>query len=164
MHNKTILLAATTIVILGAVVGIGIMTSQRAKPAPTPKATTAKKEAPLPSQAELNAQLEKELPAITKAFYEAFPAASGTYTIDHGKLYHRGEWYGTTLTYAGSDSNNRDTLRVIMQKKNGVWAAVTNPPQIMLSSVEYPDAPKSMLDDINKPAPLPGTATSPAIN
>lgn len=163
MQNKTILLATATVLILGVAIGIGVATNQPSKPAPAPK-TAAKKEPPLPSQSDLDAQLETELPAITKAFYEAFPAASGLYAIDHGKLYHRGEWYGTTLTYTGPDGNNRDTLRVIMQKKDGGWVAITSPPQMMLSTAEYPNVPKSVLDDVNKPAPLPGTATSPAIN
>jgi hypothetical protein len=51
-----------------------------------------------------------------------------------------------------------------MQEKNDTWIVRTNPPQLLLNTVDFPDVPKSVLQAINQPAPLPGTPTSPAIN
>lgn len=110
----------------------------------------------------LETQLEKDRQAILEILHKDFPAIS-LYTINPGKLYDRGDWYATTLTYIGSDRNNRDTLRLVMQKQSGMWKLITKLPQPLLSAVEYPQVPKAVLDDINKPVYLPGTDISPAI-
>ena len=111
----------------------------------------------------LDAQLTKETPAIIEHITSKFPQMLSLYTVNRGKLYDRGDWYATTLTYIGSDKDNRDTLRLVMQKVSGQWKLITTPPRPLLSIVEYPGVPKTILDDINKPAYLPGTDVSPAI-
>jgi hypothetical protein len=71
------------------------------------------------------------------------------YQIQPGKLYHFGDWYGTTLRYAGQDPLNSDTLRVVLHKESGVWIIKTDPPNISLSKYAYPDIPKDVLSDLN---------------
>lgn len=111
-----------------------------------------------------NSQLDKELETITLVLQSAYPKITTDYTISRGKLYDQGQWYGTTLTYKGTDTFNRDTLRVLMQKKDGIWTLRTTPPELLLSAKKYPDVPKSILQSVNQPVSLPGTADSPTIN
>lgn len=161
MNNKTTIGLSVCVVIIFAVIGIGFITS---RPAPTQTpAPVVKNEDPLPNEAQLQLQLAGEQPAIHQAITTAFPTVSTDYTIDRAKLYHRGEWYGAILQYKGSDTINRDTLRIVLQKKNGTWIVRSSPPQILISKMDIPNAPNGMIDDLNKPAALPGTDTSPAI-
>jgi len=101
---------------------------------------------------------------ISKVLLSAYPKLPNLYDQSRQKLYGRGDFYGEILTYKGDDSDNRDTLRVLMQKKNGKWIVITKPPQINLSIEEYPFVPKSALIDINQLATLPEAPNSPAIN
>lgn len=163
MNNRTTyILIACTLVILGAAVGIGAFISQP-KPQPQPVSQQPAKKEVLPTTEELDTQLTAELPAISSVLSAAYPTIASDYIINRGKLYHKGEWYGTTLTYKGTDIDNRDTLRVLMQKKDTVWTIRSTPPQPLLTSKAVGDVPKDILKDINQPAPLPGTETSPAI-
>lgn len=111
----------------------------------------------------LQKQLAVEQQAIDHAITNEYPAISNLYIVNPGKLYGRGEWYGTTLTYKGTDSDNRDTLRLLLKKETKSWLLVTKPPQPLLSAKQLSDVPSYILRDINKPAYLPGTTTSPAI-
>lgn len=113
---------------------------------------------------ELAKKLTTEQPTITAVLSAAYPKSATDYTMSSAKLYDKGQWFGAILTYKGSDSMNRDTLRVLMQKKNGVWILRTTPPELLLSAKKYPDIPKSILQSINKPVSLPGTDNSPVIN
>jgi hypothetical protein len=111
----------------------------------------------------LQKQLAAESSAIHQTIIDRYPQLASLYTINPGKLYGRGEWYGTVLTYIGTDSDNRDSLRILLQKQGNSWHVVTTPPQPLLSAKKLPDVPSYILSDINQPAYLPGTAASPAI-
>ncbi len=71
------------------------------------------------------------------------------YRVNSGQLYHHGEWYATTLSYGGPEDLRRDTLRLIATKKDGKWEVVTNPPQVMLNKLDYPNIPVSILQKAN---------------
>ena len=159
--NRFIKIALITIAAL--IVGIGAIGYGAATaPQPTTKrATTTVKQR---SSSELDTQLKIEQPTITSVLTAAYPKVATDYEMNQGQLFDQGEWYGTTLTYKGADSMNRDTLRVLMQKKQGVWVLRTAPPQPLLSTVEFPDVPKSVLQTINKAISLPGNDTSPAVS
>ncbi|RYF29645.1 MAG: hypothetical protein EOO17_00455 [Chloroflexi bacterium] len=164
MNNRqTVILGISTVVVLAVVVIVGVVVSSPQQPTPAPAPQQQTDSRPL-SEQELDALLQTELPTLAEVLTTKFPAAVDLYTINQGKLYDRGQWYGTTLTYRGSDEDNRDTLRVLMQKKDGVWIVRTTPPQLLLSQKSYPDVPKTILQTINQPAELPGTTSSPAIN
>jgi len=42
-----------------------------------------------------------------------------------------------------------DTLRIVLEKKNGAWIVASDPPNIILSTVNYPNIPKAILDAVN---------------
>lgn len=161
MQSKnTIVLAVITISIIAVAVVAGVMTQQPSQPAPQPvpqKQTVLSKE-------KLETMLAKEQSAIDQVLSTTYPQLSELYTVTDGKLYHDGSWYGATLLYKGSDELSRDTLRLLMQKKDNTWKIRTDPPAIILHAADYPDMPKDIIQDLNKATSLPGTEDSPAIN
>ncbi len=139
---------AAIIVIAVASIAYGALT---AAPQPTKRVAS---QTPVISKVDLQKQLLSEQPTITSVLLAAYPKIATDYTVNVGKLFDQGEWFGTTLTYRGSDTANRDTLRVLMQKKQGLWVLRTTPPRPLLSIVDFSDAPKSVLDAINQPISL----------
>jgi len=100
------------------------------------------------SEARLDSILNSEQVEIDSVLYANYPKAN-LYKMNKGKLYRNGTWYGTTLTYIGSDQYNSDTLRVIFHKESGNWVIKTNPPDIVFNAFDYPDIPKDILTDVN---------------
>lgn len=151
-------------IIAAVIVGVGAFTygALTAPRAPATHAVSISK--PAPKKVSQVDKLKTERPTIIRVLTTAYPKITTDYTVADGQLYEQGEWYGTTLTYHGKDTMNRDTLRVLMQKINGVWKLRTTPPQPLLSAVTFPDAPKSVLESINQPVSLPGSDTSPTLN
>lgn len=164
-QNKSLVI---TMVVLVAITAFtyGALTAQKPDTANNTQDTTIKTETGTTKPTtktepvDLVKQLSTEEPEIIKTLTTAYPQIATEYSINKGKLYGDGTWYGTTLTYTGSDTMNRDTLRVLMQKQNDDWKLLTTPPQILLSTVEFPDTPKEVLRDINKSISLPGSDTS----
>ena len=156
------------IVFLSIIVGIGAIaygaaTAPKRQPvATTPTATKTPTTTPA-AKTDLKAQLQAEQPTITGVILAAYPKIATDYIINPGQLFEEGQWYGTTLTYKGGDTMSRDTLRILMQKKQGVWSLRTTPPEPLLSAKKYPDVPKKILQTINKAISLPGTDTSPTV-
>ena len=151
-----LLVIITLVCVIGIIVASIQQTSTPVKEQPriTPK--------PL-SSTDLQVRLASEIPAIQVVITSSFPQLSQLYMIEKERLFEQGQWYGAILTYKGTDSDNRDTLRLILQKKGEKWIIRTTPPQIIVSSVTYPDIPKTILDTLNKPSRLPASASSPAI-
>lgn len=106
-------------------------------------------------QLSLDDQLRNDLPIVTEALVSAYPKIKTDYDIADTRLYENGIWFGATLRYKGADTANRDTLRVLMEKKDGQWTLRTKPPTPLLSAKNYPDVPKSIIQDINKVVGLP---------
>lgn len=163
VNSKTTwLLAAATLVIF-TVIGVGFITAAPRQQPPQAKHTTVPKSNPLPNKQELEQKLTIEQPMIHAVLASSFPTITNLYTIEREALYDQGEWYGAILQYKGGDVNSRDTLRVVLQKKNSVWVVRTTPPQILVDKYDLSDAPTAMLDDINRPATLVGAGDSPTI-
>lgn len=160
-NRTTVILLCAAVVIIG---GIAIVGSLQSQPATPPPVVEQPQQKPKPTTAELDTMLETELPAISTALVGKYPTLVDLYIINRGALYDEGQWYGTTLTYQGKDEDSRDTLRVLMEKKDGKWIIRSTPPRPILSQPDFPDVPKSVLQTINQPAVLPGTDTSPTIN
>lgn len=161
MTNKTTILLAACVIVIFGVIGIGFISSQpKAEPVPQKQAPKAES---LPSEEQLKTKLVSERPAIESLLSTSFPTLTRDYSIERDTLYHKGEWYGAVLQYKGTDVNNRDSLRIVLYKKDAVWTLRTKQPQPLVSKLDIPDAPVEMLDAINKPAALTGTATSPSI-
>lgn len=148
-----------SIVGIACIVGIAIASLHDQKPA-----TLTPQQAPVAlSGTVLAARLVVEQESIHAALTTAFPTLPALYSFEHEELFEQGQWYGAILTYKGTDADNRDSLRVIMQKKNETWIIRTTPPSILLSRTKLPDVPQHILDTINTPAPLPASGSSPAI-
>lgn len=163
MKNKTTLVLLGCVILIFAVIGIGFIFSQPKNPTPLPQKQPVTTKEILPSTAQLATKLLEEKPVISVALSTAFPTLEQNYSIEREALYHKGEWYGAILQYKGADTNNRDTLRIVMHKKDSSWTLRTKQPYLLVNKIDIPDAPVEMLDAINKPAPLAGTPTSPAI-
>lgn len=146
---KTFLIILGSVIIAGGSLAYGALTADHAEPA----ATTA----PVRqlTKAQLSEQLKSELPTILGVLNSKYPKIATDYVVNSGQLFDRGEWFGTTLSYRGTDTANRDTLRVLLQKVNGIWKIRTTPPEMILSAKDYPDVPKSILKAINQPISLP---------
>ena len=155
---KVFLIVLASIFIAGASLTYGAMTAP-GRQQPKPVAT----QSPKPTKAQLENKLVEELPVITRVLTTAYPKITTDYVIGKGQLFDQGQWFGTTLTYKGKDNDNRDTLRVLMQKKAGIWIMRSTPPRPLLSVKDFPDVPRSILKTINQPVSLPGTSNSPTI-
>jgi hypothetical protein len=98
--------------------------------------------------------LTTEKDSIHNAIKNKYPQTRNEYTIDQGKLYELGTWYGTKIhikqTAEQERENYVDTYRIVLKKSGGNWEVVTVPPEIVLSSKKYPSIPKDILIDINK--------------
>lgn len=101
----------------------------------------------------LNKILDGELGSIQGSILQKYPKVGQLYTIQRGKLYKKGEWYGTTLTYkgdvTGSNFFQTDTLRLVLEKLNDQWIVKTTPPNILLNKYAYPGVPEDVLRNVN---------------
>ncbi|TAH36627.1 hypothetical protein EYC59_00420 [Candidatus Saccharibacteria bacterium] len=104
------------------------------------------------TQEYLQQLLTSESAAIQTAITAKYPTLTKDYTLNPGLLYHRGEWYGTTIDNKIGPENNRfgDTLRLVLQKKDGQWVVLSTPPEILLSAPNYPQVPVDFLRIINQ--------------
>ena len=102
--------------------------------------------------------LAKERLSIIQAIVTRFKNAQTLYSIQPGKLYGKGEWFGTALVYKGSGNDNRDTLHLVMHKDtSNIWAVATTP-NISLSTADNPDIPAYILSDVNSYSASPSEA------
>ncbi len=101
------------------------------------------------SDEKLSQMLDSEIVAINAAIVSSGTNITTLYTVDRGQLSHFGEWYFTTLTYTGSsDDESSDTLVVGLQKKSGKWVPVL-PPDILFTTIAYPDVERSFINTAN---------------
>jgi hypothetical protein len=103
------------------------------------------------TDAYLDQQLTQNHEAIVQAISTGLASTmSSLYTVEPGKVYGYGDWYGTTLVYKGSDTNNRDSLHILLHKQDGRWSMSTKTPAITLSAQEYKEVPSYILRDVNR--------------
>ena len=97
--------------------------------------------------------LQTESPILRQLITSQFPATS-QYDIGQGKLYERGDWYGTTLRPKQTEEQSRvnyiDVYRLVAHKENGQWKIVTSPPRLVISRLDYPEIPRDILIEVNK--------------
>lgn len=151
---KTALILIAVVVVAAGAITYGALTPEQKPQQEKPAPTTSASKKPEKTQAPVTT-LETEGATIRGVLFEAYPKAKTDYTIKNEKLYGDGLWYGAQLLYKGKDKGNRDTLRVLAQKKDGVWVLRTTPPELLLSTKKYPDAPRDALVDINRAISLP---------
>ena len=149
------LIVLAAIIIAAASIAYGAATAPRHQTQVEQKKATPTPTPPPAVKKTLNEKLLDEKSSINGVLVAAYPKVTTDYTIINEQLFDQGQWYGAVLTYHGTDTNNRDSLRVLMQKKDGVWIIRTKPPVIILSSKQFPDVPKTILQAINKPVAIP---------
>ena len=114
----------------------------------------------------LDSVLKSETAAITQALFTSNQKIQELYVLNPGVLYKKGQWYGTTLSYKGSNPLERDTLRVILVKKDGVWSVAAKP-SIVIAAPAHNTIPTSVLKAVNAVdigIPLmPGMSSDPII-
>jgi hypothetical protein len=148
---KTVLLLVGVVAVAAGAIIYGALTPQAGQQAPQPSQSSS----PAPAKVDLAASLESERATIHGVLIAGYPKVATDYTISREELFDKGQWYGALLIYKGTDTDNRDTLRVLMEKKDGVWTLRTTPPQMLLSVKQFPDAPRSALQSINRAVSLP---------
>lgn len=148
---KTVLILAGVVVIAAGSIAYGALTAPNKTSAPQTQSPASQ----APKKADTVKTLEEEMPTIHSSLLAAYPLINTDYTITREQLFEKGEWYGALLTYKGTDTENRDTLRVLMQKKDGAWVLRTTPPQPLLALKQFPDVPRSVLMSINRAISLP---------
>ena len=106
------------------------------------------------SQEKLSGLLSSESSAIQAAIQNTLPTVRSGFTVETGKLYRLGEWYGTKIhaiqTSQQEEFDYIDNYRIVLKKTNGTWKVMTLPPEILLSSKKYPSIPRDVLVDVNK--------------
>lgn len=107
----------------------------------------------------LEGLLADESGSINAAIMKKYPEAGVRYTIQSGKLFGNGDWYGTTLVYKTENLRPQDlfkvdSLRIILKKEGGAWVVKTDPPDISLSKYTYPAIPEDILSEVNS-MPVP---------
>lgn len=156
-NMKMAFITLAAIIICGASFTYGALTAPKKSipPAATNKPNLQVPPKAKPTKEQLKTMLNSEYPIIVDVLTNTYPKIATDYIIDRGQLFDDGQWYGTTLRYRGDDTLRRDTLRALLQKKDGVWKLRTTPPVPLLSTHAFPDVPKVILKTINQPVSLP---------
>lgn len=101
------------------------------------------------SQDKLSQLLSSQKDSIHNVIKSKYSDNIHLYEIQPGKLYHFGDWYGTTLKYTGDDYSNSDTLRIVLRKEGDSWVIKTDPPSISLNKYVFPKIPVDVLVNVN---------------
>ncbi|HTJ73328.1 MAG TPA: hypothetical protein VL481_01925 [Verrucomicrobiae bacterium] len=100
------------------------------------------------SEEYLGTLLQQELSSIKSVIIAKYPQATTNFTLNDGKLYKDGTWYGTTLIQNAEAGNNGDVYRTILHKVNGTWQFAATP-EIILTAPTHKDIPQDILTDLN---------------
>lgn len=83
---------------------------------------------------------------ILNALTSKYPTQMQNYNLERGSLYLGGSWFAGYLI----PKDNSDRIQVILkQKENTSTWQVMATPNISISSAEYPDIPKEVVDGVN---------------
>lgn len=80
-----------------------------------------------------------------RSFLKSKGLSEDSYTLQSGQLYGSGEWYGALIV----PKTGGDTLRIVLKKTGQSWSVATDPPNIIVSSVVFPDIPIEILRAVN---------------
>jgi hypothetical protein len=94
--------------------------------------------------------LAAELPAINSVISAKYASVLGDFTVNSGKLYLDGSWYGTTITQKSPGPGQLgDVYRTVLHKVNGKWQFAATP-ALVLTSPDHTNIPNDILVDLNK--------------
>lgn len=94
----------------------------------------------------LNELLKKELPLITQVVRTEYPQTTQSFSLVGGKLFKDGTWYGARLV---SLDQTQDSFRIVLNKKGGEWIVATKPPNLVLTTQDFPSVPRDVLESTN---------------
>lgn len=97
------------------------------------------------TQKKLSELYKIELPKIINTLNAKYPTQMKNYSLQFGKLYEDGNWFGGYLV----PDNNTDKLQVILKQKGANIWEVAATPNITISSPQYPEIPKVVIDGVN---------------
>ena len=92
----------------------------------------------------LDTLLQQEKTGIEQIIIASNPKISSLYSIGNIKLHGDGSWATASLYYIGDDKWVRDTLHVVLRKKEGVWTLLTKPQITIPKSDLGTDVPDSV--------------------
>jgi hypothetical protein len=87
---------------------------------------------------------QAELPNILLALNTKYPTQMQKYSVNYGKLYDYGNWFGGYLV----PKDGSDLLQAVLHKKDNTWQVAATP-NITISTAQYPDIPKTVADGVN---------------
>jgi hypothetical protein len=76
------------------------------------------------------------------------PTTLSSYTIQRGRLYNFGEWYGTSLVYNQGYNEVSDTLHIIAKKTAQGWEIFADP-NITFNRFDSPTIPIDILQSVS---------------
>lgn len=101
------------------------------------------------SAAYLEAKTAAEVDAANTVITTKYPVTATGFSINSGKLYLDGSWYGATLIQKAVQKNNGDVYRLVLHKVDGKWQ-VAAAPQLVLTLSDNKDIPDTILRDLNR--------------
>lgn len=97
----------------------------------------------------LSSLLKPQEGSIHKLIRAAYPGVIGRFNIHDGKLFERGDWYGTILTEKVDDERQiTDPYRVILKKNGETWEMLGSP-EIVVNTSNQPEVPLDILRQVN---------------
>lgn len=101
------------------------------------------------SNSYLDSILESEKAEVQTILNSKYPNIINSYSIKNYQLFKKGDWCGGLLVNNNSSFNNKkDIFRFVAKKTNGVWDII-NYPDLILTSENYPNIPRSVINTIN---------------
>jgi len=103
----------------------------------------------------LNSLLQPQQATIDAKIKSAITSTSA-YVLTTGNLYHRGEWYGTTIQVyhvASTDPDisnpgDVDTYYIVLKKNGNDWSVAAGP-SLILTKPANPSVPSDIIDALN---------------
>lgn len=90
-----------------------------------------------------------QIPDINTVISDKYSKIIANYTIESGKFYHYGDWYGTTLYNEPTAEGGSDTYGIILRKVDNKWNIVTTP-QIIFRYSDHKNIPEDIIDAVNQ--------------
>jgi hypothetical protein len=101
------------------------------------------------SAAYLEAKTAAEVASANTVITSTYPLTSTGFSINSGKLYLDGTWYGATLVQKAVEKNNGDVYRLVLHKVDGKWQVAATP-QLVLTIADNKTIPDTILRDLNR--------------
>lgn len=96
------------------------------------------------TNSKLDAIYATEKNNILSTLLSTYPNQMQNYTLEYGRVYVDGNWFGGYLV----PKDGSDKLQVVLRKSNNTWEIAAKP-NITISSAQYPDIPIEVTEAIN---------------